>query len=98
MERVVHKEELISLHSMLTEVKVYIQGQNPDADFSEYESLEISPAHTHRSKMEHKYAIFILGNTIAKAMKEVDNPSAERMAARMQELAERTLKEIESGG
>jgi len=93
----VHKEELISLHSMLTEVKEYLQEQNPEADFSEYDLLEITPAHTHRSKMEHKYAIFILGNAIAKAMKEVDNPSADRMASRMQELAERTLKEIESG-
>jgi hypothetical protein len=31
-------------------------------------------------------------------MREVDNPSAARMADRMHELAERTLKEIEMEG
>ena len=93
-----HKEELISLHTMLTNVREYLQEQNPDADFTEYDALEITPSQTHRSKIEHKYAIFVLGNAIAKAMREVDNPSAARMADRMHELAERTLKEIEMEG
>lgn len=92
-----HKEELISLHSMLMNIRYYLQDQNPEADFSEYDALEITPAQTHRSKMEHKYAIFVLGNAIAKAMREVENPAADRMSARMHELAERTLKEIELG-
>jgi len=94
----VHKEELITLHTMLTNIREYLQEQNPEADFSEYDALEITPTQTHRSKVEHKYAIFVLGNAIAKAMREVDNPSAQRMADRMHELAERTLKEIEMEG
>ncbi|HOJ96879.1 MAG TPA: UPF0058 family protein [Methanospirillum sp.] len=93
-----HKEELITLHTMLTNIREYLQEQNPEADFSEYDALEITPTQTHRSKVEHKYAIFVLGNAIAKAMREVDNPSAQRMADRMHELAERTLKEIEMEG
>ncbi len=90
-----HKEELISLHTMLANIRDYLQEQNPDADFSEYDALEITPSHTHRSKVEHKYAIFVLGNAIAKAMQDVDHHSAARMADRMHELAERTLKELE---
>lgn len=79
-------------------VREYLQKQNSEADFNEYDALEITPSQTHRSKVEHKYAIFVLGNAIAKAMKEIDNPSAARMADRMHELAERTLKEIEMEG
>lgn len=83
---------------MLMNVREYLQKQNSEADFNEYDALEITPSQTHRSKVEHKYAIFVLGNAIAKAMKEIDNPSAARMADRMHELAERTLKEIEMEG
>ncbi len=92
-----HKEELISLHQMLINVKDYIQEINADSDFSEYESLKITPSQVHRSKVEHKYAIFVLGNAIAKSMKDIDNPSTDRMSARMHELAEKALKEIECG-
>lgn len=92
-----HKEELISLHQMLIEVKDYLQLMNSDSDFTEYESLKITPTQVHRSKLEHKYAIFVLGNAIAKAMKDMENPSTDRMSARMHELAEKALKEIECG-
>ncbi len=92
-----HKEELISLHQMLIDVKDYLQEINADSDFSEYESLKITPSQVHRSKVEHKYAIFVLGNAIAKAMKDIENPAADRMSARMHELAEKALKEIECG-
>lgn len=92
-----HKEELISLHQMLIDVKDYLQQMNPESDFSEYESLKITPTQVHRSKVEHKYAIFVLGNAIAKAMKDIENPSTDRMSARMHELAEKALKEIECG-
>lgn len=92
-----HKEELISLHQMLIDVKDYLQQMNPESDFSDYESLKITPTQMHRSKVEHKYAIFVLGNAIAKSMKDIENPSTDRMSARMHELAERALKEIECG-
>jgi hypothetical protein len=82
---------------MLIDVKDYLQEINSDSDFSEYESLKITPSQVHRSKVEHKYAIFVLGNAIAKAMKDIENPSTDRMSARMHELAEKALKEIECG-
>ena len=49
----------------------------------------------HKSKLEHKYAIFVLGNEIANAMKDVDYTSSSRISARMKDLAEKTLKEME---
>jgi hypothetical protein len=45
--------------------------------------------------MEHKYAIFVLGNELANAMKEVEFSASGRIAARMRELATKTLKEME---
>ncbi len=90
-----HKEELISLHQMLFDVKEYFEEINPDLKFSQYSNLKISPAQQHKSKMEHKHAIFVLGTEIANAMKDVDFTSSNRISARMKELAEKTLKEMD---
>lgn len=90
-----HKEELISLHQMLFEIKDYFADYNPELKFSGYQSLKINPSQLHKSKMEHKYAIFVLGTEIANAMKDVDYTSSNRISARMKELADRTLKEME---
>ena len=49
-----------------------------------------------RSKLEHKYAIFILGSEIASAMKEIETISSRGIPTRMKELADRTLKEMEA--
>ncbi|MDD1700274.1 MAG: UPF0058 family protein [Methanoregula sp.] len=90
-----HKDELIQLHLMLYNVKVYFEGLNPELKFSQYNALKITPFQQHKSKMEHKYAIFVLGTEIANAMKEVDYSSSSRISARMKELADKTLKEID---
>ncbi|MDD4482788.1 MAG: UPF0058 family protein [Methanoregula sp.] len=90
-----HKEELISLHKMLYEVKDYFEEVNPDLKFAQYNALKITPSQLHKSKLEHKYAIFVLGNEIANAMKDVDYTSSSRISARMKDLADKTLKEME---
>lgn len=90
-----HKEELISLHQMLYDVMTYFEEVNPDLKFSQYTALKITPTQQHKSKLEHKYAIFVLGNEIADAMKDVDYTSSARISARMKDLAEKTLKEME---
>ena len=90
-----HKEELISLHQMLFEIKDFFEGNNPELKFSDYHSLKINPSQLHKSKMEHKYAIFVLGNEIANAMKDVEFSASGRISARMRELAAKTLREME---
>jgi hypothetical protein len=90
-----HKEELITLHQMLSNIKDYFESINPDLKFTQYYSLKIQPTQTHKSKMEHKYAIFVLGNELANAMKDVEFSASGRISARMKELAEKTLKEME---
>jgi len=90
-----HKEELINLHQMLYDVKCYFEDINPELKFSQYTALKITPTQAHKSKMEHKYAIFVLGTEIANAMKEVDYSSSSRISARMKELADKTFREME---
>src|SRR5512136_602254 len=90
-----HKDELINLHQMLSDVKDYFEEINPNLKFTQYNALKITPSQQHKSKMEHKYAIFVLGTEIANAMKEVDYSSSSRISARMKELADKTLKEMD---
>ncbi|MCQ8893810.1 MAG: UPF0058 family protein [Methanolinea sp.] len=90
-----HKEELITLHQMLYEIKDYFESTNSDLKFSQYYSLKINPSQFHKSKTEHKYAIFVLGNELANAMKDVEFSACGRISARMKELAAKTLKEME---
>ncbi len=91
----VHKDELIQPHQMLFDVKTYLETINPDLKFSQYAALKITPSQQHKSKMEHKYAIFVLGTEIANVMKDIDYTSSSRISARMKELAEKTLKEMD---
>lgn len=61
------KDELIQMHTLLCQIKNHLQTMgvaNVDS-FEEYEGLGISPVHVHRSKGEHKRAIFLLGKELA---------------------------------
>ena len=90
-----HKDELISLHQMLSDIKDYFEDRSPGLSFPQYHALKINPSQVHKSKLEHKYAIFILATELANAMKDVELASSGRISSRMKELAEKTLKEIE---
>ena len=67
---------------------------NGKGEFSLYQSLQISPIHVHRSKAEHKHAIFVLGREIATIMAHDEFSGAGRTSVRMQELAYRTMDEM----
>ncbi len=91
-----HKEELIELHQIFYDIKEYFESINPDLKFPQYTALKIQPDQINRSKLEHKYAIFILGSELAASMKEFETISSRGIPTRMKELAEKTLKEMES--
>ncbi len=90
-----HKEELIKLHQMLSDVKDYLEILNPKLEFSQYTALKITPSNRYNSKTEHKYAIFVLGMEIAEAIKNADTMSSKGMSSRMKELADKSLEEID---
>ncbi|MFB6284605.1 MAG: UPF0058 family protein [Halobacteria archaeon] len=85
-----HKDELIHLHSLLVEIKKYFEDHEDanGAEFEDYESLNTSPVHIHKSKSEHKHAIFALGEKLATEMSEEEFSEKGRVEARMNELAE----------
>ncbi len=85
-----HKEELIQLHTLLVQMKKFFE-ENGKGEFSQYQSLKISPIHVHRSKAEHKHAIFVLGKEIANIMAHDEFSGAGRTSVRMDELASRTI-------
>lgn len=61
------KDELIQMHTLLCQIKNHLldTGACKEEVFREYDALGISPVHVHRSKGEHKRAIFILGKCLA---------------------------------
>ncbi|WP_080944033.1 UPF0058 family protein [Methanosarcina barkeri] len=54
-----HKEELIQLHTYMAQMKRYFERHGVTHEFDDYKALSISPVHIHRSKADHKRAIFI---------------------------------------
>ncbi len=91
-----HKEELLELHQIFYEIKEYYHFIHPELTFPEYSALNISPNDESKSKLEHKYAIFILGAELASAMKEIETISSRGIPARMYIIAEHALKEMEA--
>jgi hypothetical protein len=59
------KEELVHLHMLLAQLKKYYEENGSGFDFSRYNELGISPFQVHRSKEEHKQAIFVLVTELA---------------------------------
>ncbi len=89
----IHKEELIQLHTLMVQMKKFFE-ENGAGEFSQYQNLGISPIHVHRSKAEHKHAIFVLGKEIATIMAHDEFSGPGRTSVRMHELANRTFNEI----
>jgi hypothetical protein len=89
----IHKEELIQLHTLMVQMKKFFEDKGK-GEFSQYQSLQISPIHVHRSKAEHKHAIFVLGKEIASIMAHDEFSGAGRTSVRMQELACRAVDEM----
>jgi hypothetical protein len=59
------KEELVHLHLLLAQLKKHCEENCVSGDFAKYNDLGISPFQVHRSKEEHKQAVFVLGTELA---------------------------------
>ncbi len=86
------KDELIQLHSLLCQVKRFLEtneesGQNQA--FEDYADLGVAPQHIHKSKTQHKKAVFLLGKEIAGvvAQKMPEGPERDRLMARFNRLS-----------
>ena len=85
-----HKDELLELHDELVVIMEYFSERETvdEGLFDPYHELDVDPDDVHKSKSEHKHAVFVLGNALATAMSEDEFSSAGRIGKRMQELAE----------
>ncbi len=85
-----HKDELLDLHAELVVIMEYFSDREEVDEelFEPYRRLDVDPSHVHKSKSEHKHAVFVLGNALAGAMSEDEFSSAGRLGKRMQELAD----------
>jgi hypothetical protein len=63
------KQELIHLHGLLAEVgNYYEERENADVPLDEYDSLGVRPTSIHKSKTDHKAAVFALAGGITSAL------------------------------
>ncbi|MXV62423.1 metal-binding protein [Natronorubrum sp. JWXQ-INN-674] len=65
------KQELIHLHGLLAEVSNQCAAwEDCQIDLDEYESLGIRPTSIHKSKTDHKAAVFALAGGITMNMRD----------------------------
>ena len=85
-----HKDELLELHKEMVLIMEYFAEQEDVEEdlFDPYHGLDVDPDDVHKSKSEHKHAVFVLGNALANAMSDDEFSNAGRIGKRMQELAE----------
>ncbi|SIR96136.1 UPF0058 family protein [Natronorubrum thiooxidans] len=54
-------QEYMQLHALLQEIRSTVEEDQQTTDaFAAYDAQPIRPAHVHRSKADHKRAIFLL--------------------------------------
>jgi hypothetical protein len=74
------KQELIHLHGLLAEVgNHYEETMDAELGLDEYDTLGVRPTSIHRSKTDHKDAVFALIDGITD---EMETAEPERVAAR----------------
>ncbi len=81
-----HKNELIQLHTLLCQIKHHFEDQSESLRFEDYESVGVQPTHVHRSKSDHKKAIFVLGKELASKLSSDEFSNPGRVSARFEDL------------
>ena len=67
------KQELIHLHGLLAEVHAQIEKwDDKEVGLTEYRDLGVQPTSIHKSKTDHKAAVFELSKGITSSMSDVE--------------------------
>jgi len=92
-----HKDELLQLHSLLCQMKRYFEetGLPLVGEFAEYDDLQVSPQHIHKSKSDHKRAVFLLGKGLAEVVMQGLPDHQARLRERFLRLATAAMVEEE---
>ncbi|WP_332899389.1 MULTISPECIES: UPF0058 family protein [unclassified Haladaptatus] len=68
------KQELIHLHGLLSEVCNHYEAEYEiTIEHEEYEALGVRPTSIHKSKTDHKAAVFALADGITAEMTEAES-------------------------
>lgn len=62
------KQELIHLHGLLAEVSKHYAKQGGQLTLDDYETLGVRPTSIHKSKTDHKAAVFALAKSITEEL------------------------------
>ena len=90
-----YKDELIQIHLFLVYVLKNLEDEYTVKDeCKEYISLNISPHHIHRTKAEHKYAIFVLSTAISEVIANNNGGSSTNISNGLSELVKRSKREL----
>jgi len=94
-----HKDELLQLHSLLCQMKRFFEesGVNLEGPFREYDDLSVSPQHIHKSKTDHKRAVFLLGKGLSEVVMTDNLQTQRRMRERFLRLASVATEEEANG-
>jgi len=67
------KQELIHLHGLLAEVHTQVEAwEDEEVSLEAYNELGVRPTSIHKSKTDHKAAVFKLVKGITSSMEEVE--------------------------
>jgi Predicted metal-binding protein len=67
------KQELIHLHGLLAQVQNHYEEQTGGTvDHDDYTSLGVQPTSIHKSKTDHKAAVFALARDITTEMETIE--------------------------
>jgi len=92
------KDELIQLHTFLYQMRTHIEQicNNNGCNHKNYEKLDITPYQIHKSKREHKLAVFTLSKDIAGILSNNNSGlGLEKIASRLDQMAIRFMTEKE---
>ncbi|MDR3290984.1 MAG: UPF0058 family protein [Methanobrevibacter sp.] len=91
-----NKDEIILLHQFLLYILKHLEDDDKMQETcSEYISLNIKPQYIHKTKIEHKHAIFLLSTIISQIIVDRDYDSIPTdIANSMNEIAKRLKNEI----
>ena len=92
------KDELIQLHTFLYQMKTQLVQlyDNHGCESTQYEKLDITPYQIHKSKREHKLAVFTLSMDIAGIFSNNNGSEGfEKIANRLDQMALRFMTEKE---
>jgi len=84
------KEEIIQLHTLFAQIKNELEQEQADGtSFAEYEALDVLPHHVHKSKDDHKRAVFVLGKGLAEVFSHDKYSGTGRVAQRLARMEAR---------